>query len=618
VSGFVASPFAPPRVPADIRVWAPAADRLTAVFTGPGAGTDAGSPPRVEVPMVPDGHGWFRMDAASVAGLDTAGLDTGGLDTAGLRYGLLVDDATTPIPDPRSTRLPDGVHGRSALHVVDESIWHDAQWAGRSVRGAVIYEMHVGTFTPDGTLDSAIDRLDHLVELGVDFVEPLPVNAFNGTHNWGYDGVGWYAVQESYGGPDAFARFVDACHTRGLGVVLDVVYNHLGPSGNYLPDLGPYLGAGSTGWGASLNLDGPDSDEVRRYILGNALRWFSEFHVDALRLDAVHALVDHRAVPLLEALAISTDALSEELGRPLSLIAESDLNDPRMILPRSAGGYGLTAQWDDDIHHAIHTTVSGERQGYYADFGSYAALAKVLRGGFFHDGTYSSFRRRHHGRPIPDQVPTTALVAYTCDHDQIGNRAVGDRPSAYLDGGQLAIKAALVLLSPYTPMLFMGEEWAADTPFQFFTSHPEPELGEATRNGRRSEFAEHGWDVDDVPDPQDPQTFLRSKLDWSELDRDSHARMLRFYRALIALRKQEPTFARDDFASVRIEFDEQAGWFAMHREPDWSVVAVLADHEVTVPIALHPVLSWEAPTVTDEGIGSSGHNVIVGRRTPSQ
>ncbi|WP_202422028.1 malto-oligosyltrehalose trehalohydrolase [Gordonia sp. SID5947] len=529
-----------------------------------------------------------------------------------LRYRFVVDGGE-PVPDPRSVRLPDGVHGASALHRLDESMWSDDDWPGVDIRGAVLYELHIGTFTAGGTFDAAIERLDHLVHLGVDVVEVMPVNAFNGTHGWGYDGVAWYAVHEAYGGPDGFARFVDACHRRGLGVVLDVVYNHLGPSGNYLPRFGPYLTEGTNNWGSSLNLSEPDSDEVRSYIIGNALRWMREFHVDGLRLDAVHALVDHRAVHLLEELAVATDALALELGRPLSLIAESDLNDPRLILPRRLGGYGLTAQWDDDIHHAIHAAVSGERQGYYADFGSLAGLSKALRGGFFHDGTYSSFRRRRHGRPIPtDRVSAHALLAYTCDHDQIGNRAVGDRPSAYLTGGALAIKAALVLLSPFTPMLFMGEEWAAETPFAFFTSHPEPELGRATADGRRAEFADHGWDSAEIPDPQDPATFRSSKLDWTELDRPTHRRMLDFYRDLIALRKREDDLNCGDFASITTSFDESAGWFAMFRGA-WCVVCILGEAGTTVPVDMSPRLWWDEPTKAEGELHSNGPNVVIGR-----
>ncbi|KAF0970519.1 malto-oligosyltrehalose trehalohydrolase [Gordonia sp. YY1] len=577
-------------------MWAPEAGKVDLVVRSGGPGS-----PTRSVPMSAGAGGWWQVPS------DNA-IETG----PDLRYGFSLDDGPAR-PDPRSVRQPDGVHELSALFGVDESRWTDDDWAGRDAHGAVIYELHLGNFTPAGTLDSAIERLDHLVTLGVDLVELMPVNAFNGTHNWGYDGVGWYAVHETYGGPAALARFVDACHAKGLGVVLDVVYNHLGPSGNYLPDFGPYLSEGTTSWGSSVNLSGPDSDEVRAFIAGTALRWFTEFHIDGLRLDAVHALADHRAVHILEELAAATDALSAELGRPLSLIAESDLNDPRMIMPRSRGGLGLAAQWDDDIHHAVHTLVSGERQGYYADFGSFGCLAKVLTGGFFHDGTYSSFRRRCHGRPIPtDLVPASSLLAYTCTHDQVGNRAIGDRPSAYLDGGQLAIKAALVLLSPYTPMLFMGEEWGAATPFQFFTSHPEPELGRATAQGRKAEFAEHGWDSEDVPDPQDPETFERSKLDWSELTRTDHVRVLDFYRSLIALRKAEPALHDPAFASVDAEFDEAAGWFAMHRG-DWSVVCVPGDAPVTLPWPLDVRLAWEQP---DDGV-SPGHNVIVGVRRDS-
>ncbi|HQV18567.1 MAG TPA: malto-oligosyltrehalose trehalohydrolase, partial [Gordonia sp. (in: high G+C Gram-positive bacteria)] len=515
-----------------------------------------------------------------------------------------------PVPDPRSLRLPDGVHGWSQVHTPPVP----TSWAGRSVDGAVTYELHIGTFTPGGTFDAAIERLDHLVHLGIGFVEVLPINAFNGDHGWGYDGVGWFAVHEPYGGPDGFVRFVDACHARGLGVIVDAVYNHLGPSGNYLPRFGPYFTGGANNWGSTINLADADSDEVRAFIIESALRWFRDFGADALRLDAVHALMDHRAVHILEELAVRVAELSDELGRPLSLIAESDLNDPRLIAPRAGGGFGLDAQWDDDVHHAIHTAVSGERQGYYADFGSFECLAKVLCGGFFHDGTYSSFRRRHHGRPIPvDQVPASRLVVFTCNHDQIGNRAIGDRPTAYLNAGQLAIKAALVLLSPFTPMLFQGEEWAARTPFQYFTSHPEPELGDAVRNGRRAEFAEHGWHTDDVPDPQDPETFRRSTLDWSEPSRPENAAMLDFYGSLISLRHNEPDLADDRFESVTVTYDTDAQWFAMHRGA-WSVVCNLGTAPVGVPIQLGVALAWGDYHETGTVLALAPHTVAIGRR----
>ena len=485
------------------------------------------------------------------------------------RYGYLLDDDPKVLPDPRSPRQPDGVHGSSQLWEPAAQAWTDDGWTGRSVHGAVIYELHIGTFTPAGTFDSAIEKLDYLVDLGVDFVEVMPVNAFSGTHGWGYDGVLWYAVHEPYGGPDGLVRFVDACHRRGLGVLIDAVFNHLGPSGNYLPRFGPYLSSGSNPWGEGINIADADSDEVRRYIVDCALRWMRDFHADGLRLDAVHALVDTTAIHILEELSAETGLLAEELGRPLSLIAESDLNDPRMITRARSGGLGMTAQWDDDIHHAIHTAVSGERQGYYADFGSLATLAKTLRNGFFHAGTYSSFRKRRHGRPLNTAenvgIPATRLLAYTCTHDQVGNRALGDRPSQNLTFGQLAVKAALVLGSPYTAMLFMGEEWGASTPFQFFSSHPEPELARATAEGRKKEFADHGWDADDIPDPQDPQTFLRSKLDWTEADAGDHARLRGLYHDLIALRRSETDLADPWLDHLSIDYDEDRRWIVMHR-----------------------------------------------------
>ncbi|MGZ4514484.1 MAG: malto-oligosyltrehalose trehalohydrolase, partial [Mycobacterium sp.] len=507
--------------------------------------------------------------------------------TAGARYGYLLDDDPTVLPDPRSPRQPDGVHDRSQLWDPAGAAWTDGDWQGRPVEGAVIYEMHLGTFTGAGTFDSAIEKLEYLVDLGVDFVELMPVNSFAGTYGWGYDGVLWYSVHEPYGGPDGLVRFVDACHARGLGVLIDAVFNHLGPSGNYLPKFGPYLSSASNPWGEGINIADADSDEVRRYIIGCALRWMRDFHADGLRLDAVHALVDTTAIHILEELATETAWLSQQLGRPLSLIAESDLNDPRLITARDRGGYGLTAQWADDIHHAIHTAVSGERQGYYADFGSLATLAQTLRHGYFHAATYSSFRHRRHGRPLDTTeksgIPGTRLVAYTCTHDQVGNRAIGDRPSQNLAGGQLAIKAALVLGTPFTAMLFMGEEYAASTPFQFFSSHPEPELAKATAEGRKAEFAEHGWDADDIPDPQDPQTFQNSKLDWDEVDSGEHGRLHRLYRDLIDLRHSDPDLADPWLEHLTVDFDEEQRWISVSRGR-LRIVCNLGAEAVKVPV----------------------------------
>jgi len=487
----------------------------------------------------------------------------------GTDYGFLLGDDETPVPDPRSRWQPDGVHGLSRLYDTQAYEWGDAAWTGRQLAGSVVYELHVGTFTPEGTFAAAAGRLDHLVELGVDLVELLPVNAVNGTRNWGYDGVDWYAVHEPYGGPDGLKAFVDACHRRGLGVLLDVVYNHLGPSGAYLPRFGPFLKPGRSTWGELVNLDGPGSGPVRRHILDSALMWLHEYHVDGLRLDAVHALVDLGATHLLEQLAIEVDALSAHLRRPLTLIAESDLNDPRLIRSRDAGGYGLTAQWDDDIHHALHALLTGERQGYYADFGSLATLAKALTGAFVHDGSYSSFRGRLHGRRVNrDDTPGYRFVAFLQDHDQVGNRALGDRLSGEPDAlppELLKVGAALLLTAPFTPMLWMGEEWGASTPWQFFTSHPEPELAASVAAGRRDEFAGHGWATGDVPDPQDPATFERSKLDWSELDDDKHADVLDFYRRLLALRRSRPELSDPRLDLVEVGYDEGARWLVVYR-----------------------------------------------------
>jgi maltooligosyltrehalose trehalohydrolase len=547
-------------------------------------------------PMTRSDDGWWR------ATIETS---------PDARYGYLLDDDPTVLPDPRSARQPDGVHARSQLWDASGAGWTDADWRGRSVQGAVIYELHVGTFTPAGTFDSAIEKLDYLVDLGIDFVELMPVNSFAGAHGWGYDGVLWYSVHEPYGGPDGLVRFVNACHASGLGVLIDAVFNHFGPSGNYLPRFGPYLSSASNPWGEGINIAGADSDEVRRYIIGCALRWMRDFHADGLRLDAVHALFDTTAIHILEELATETEWLSKQLGRPLSLVAESDLNDPRVITPRDQHGYGVTAQWDDDVHHAVHTAVSGERQGYYADFGSLATLAETLRHGFFHAATYSSFRRRRHGRPLDvSRIPATRLVAYTCTHDQVGNRALGDRPSQNLTGGQLAIKAALTLASPYTAMLFMGEEWGAFTPFQFFSSHPEPELARATAEGRKAEFAEHGWDADDIPDPQDPQTFARSKLNWDEVDSGEHARLHAFYRDLIALRRTEADLADPWLEHVVVDYDEDQRWIVMRRNR-LVIACNLGTAATSVPVSGELVLSWNSPSIGAKAAELPGHSSAI-------
>jgi maltooligosyltrehalose trehalohydrolase len=557
-------------------VWAPLPDRVRL-----SVGEDV-------VEMTKDGDGWWAP--------------AGPVPDGEVDYGYLVDDSDQPLPDPRSRRQPHGVHQRSRTFDPDEFAWSDDHWTGRQLAGSVLYELHLGTFTPEGTLDAAAGRLDHLVALGVDLVELLPVNGFNGTHNWGYDGVLWSAVDESYGGPAAYQRFVDAAHAAGLGVIQDVVYNHLGPSGNYLPMFGPYLKTeGSNAWGAMVNLDGEGSTEVRRYILDNVAMWLTDFHVDGLRLDAVHALSDDSGTHLLEEMAVEVGALSAHLRRPLTLIAESDLNDATMVTPREAGGLGLDAQWSDDFHHAVHVALTGETSGYYKDFEPLGALAKVCERGFFHDGTFSSFRGSDHGAPIDTtRMPTWRLVVANQNHDQIGNRAVGDRLSAHLDEDQLVCAALLTLAGPFTPMLFQGEEWAASTPFQFFTSHPEPDLGKATAEGRVKEFEQMGWDPDRVPDPQDPETFRRSKLDWSELETGAHARVLAAYQRLAELRRSLPALTDPSFGVISCTADEDTGVFTMRRGAGGgqSLMAVnFGDQPVELPVDEGLDLVFRTPSV---------------------
>jgi maltooligosyltrehalose trehalohydrolase len=531
-------------------VWAPDRRRVRLVVTDPGGGV---------IEMVRRDDGWWEPEPDEWDHVRSI------LESTSVDYSYVLDDDWHDYPDPRSRQQYD-VEGQSRLYDPSTFEWSDHGWTGRQLAGCVIYELHVGTFTPEGTLDAAADKLDHLRSIGVDLVELMPVNGFGGTHNWGYDGVDWFAVSEMYGGPAAYQRFVDACHAAGLGVVQDVVYNHLGPTGNYLPLFGPYLKEGRNTWGDLVNLDGPGSSEVRRLILDNVRMWFQDYHVDGLRLDAVHALADSSPVPILEEMAVETAALSAHLRRPLTLIAESDLNDPKLVTPREARGYGLDAQWSDDFHHALHVALTGETTGYYADFAPLSALAKVCARGFFHDGTWSSFRGRDHGVPIDTaRVPTWRLVVSSQNHDQIGNRARGDRLTEHLDDDQLACAALLTLCGPFTPMLFMGEEWAASTPFQFFTSHADPDLGRVTAEGRLEEFERMGWDPADVPDPQDHATYERSKLRWDELEAGRHARLLEVYRRLLHLRRSLPGLTDPSFTSLAATADEETRLFLLRR-----------------------------------------------------
>src|SRR5215212_2692290 len=576
-------------------VWAPRPSSVTLVIEK----VDENTP--VKVAMERDEEGWW----SPAEPLPDNGI--GEFD-----YGFILDDSDTVLADPRSRRQPDGVHGWSRTFDADAYAWSDQKWTGRQLGGGIIYELHVGTFTPEGTLLAAIDRLDHLVQLGIDFVELMPVNAFNGPHNWGYDGVLWYAIHEGYGGPLAYMQFVDACHQAGLAVIQDVVYNHLGPSGNYLPKFGPYLrdDAGPTIWGDSPNLDGEDSDEVRRYIIDNALMFLTDYHVDGLRLDAVHALHDSRAVHILEELNIEVSARSAFLGRPLPLIAESDLNDPRLITAREGGGYGLTAQWSDDFHHALYVSLTHDTSGYYADFDSLDALGKVFTDGFFHTGTRSSFRRRTHGHPIDTfRTPTWRLVVCWDNHDQIGNRATGERLSAKIDPAQQALAAMVTLLGPFTPMIFMGEEWGATTPWRFFSSHPEPELGEQVRKGRLEEFAAMDWDTSFVPDPQDPETFAVSKLNWDELTEPNQSGLLVLTTRLLEIRRTYPDFTDPRFDAGTARSDDDGGWLLLERGSMTLVVNFSdAPTKVAMERELVPVITLGEADVVDGAVHLGPHS----------
>lgn len=487
-----------------VRVWAPHVSHVTVHVRAPGTPADAA--PTI-VTMERDAGGWW----------------SGPTLPPGTDYAFAVD-GKGPFPDPRSPWQPHGVHGFSRVFDASAHRWNDGAWQGRDTRGAVTYELHVGTFTPAGTLDAIVGRqLKDLASKGIEMIELMPLAAFPGNRGWGYDGVSLYAVHEAYGGPAALQRLVDAAHNVGLGVCLDVVYNHLGPDGNYLGQYGPYFtDAHETPWGWAVNLDQEGSEGAREFIIDNALRWFEDFHIDALRLDAVHALVDDSPIHILAELSQRTAELAHRLDRPLSLIAESDENLPATVTPvgdmapDGTAGRGMTAQWADDVHHALHAYLTGERHGYYVDFGAIETLDKAYRDVFVHDGTMSTFRGRHWGAPVPEDIDRRRFVVFASNHDQVGNRALGDRPASSLSPGGQAASLALILLSPFTPMLFMGEEYGETRPFMFFTDHDEP-LGTAVSEGRMSEFAGHGWETlyggdIRVPDPQDRDTFMRSKL----------------------------------------------------------------------------------------------------------
>ena len=495
-------------------------------------------------------------------------------------YAFVVDG--DELPDPRSPAQPDGVHARSRIVRHAAFAWTDDGFRAPSLAGAILYELHVGTFSEEGTFDGAIAHLDHLVSLGVTHVELLPIAAFDGAHGWGYDGVALFAPFAPYGGPDGLKRFVDACHARGLGVILDVVYNHLGPSGNYLGRFAPYFtDRYRTPWGDAVNYDGAASDEVRRYVIDNAVGWVRHYHVDALRLDAVHAIFDFSATHVLEELARAVHAAGAAMGKSVAVIAESDLNDPRLLHAPEAGGYGLDAQWSDDVHHALHAVLTGERHGYYEDFGPIAELARALERGWSYDGRFSPHRQRRHGRTTAG-LDGTRFVAFLQNHDQIGNRACGERLAHVAGLARARVGAALLLTSPFVPLLFQGEEWAASAPFLYFTAHEDEALACAVREGRKREFAAFAWQGE-VPDPQAADTIERSRLDWSELALASHADMLRWHQALIRLRRSVPDLSDPRLERTRVVWSESARWLVVHRG-DAAVACNLAAEAQTVPL----------------------------------
>jgi len=530
-------------------VWAPAAEELALRLLG--------VKERL-LPMVPDERGYWRLTVEDAY--------------PGGRYYYRLNGKTDR-PDPASHFQPEGVHGPSAIVGHHLFPWTDGAWRGLPLEELILYELHVGTFTPEGTFTAIIPRLEELRELGISAIELMPVAQFPGTRNWGYDGVAPFAAQNSYGGPEGLRSLVDACHDRGLAVVLDVVYNHLGPEGNYLRDFGPYFtDRYRTPWGEAVNFDGAGSDEVRNFFIENARHWFERYHVDALRLDAIHAIYDFSARPFLQELAGRVGALAAQ-DRPRYVIAESDLNDVRVIRPPRAGGYGLDGQWNDDFHHALHTLLTKETQGYYQDFGRTADLAAALREGFVYAWRFSPYRGRHHGSSSADR-PGRQFVVCSQNHDQIGNRLRGERLIALTSFEAAKVAAATVLFSPFVPLLFMGEEYGEEAPFQFFVSFDDPELVAAVRRGRRREFSAFGW-REAPPDPQDLLTFLRSRPDWEKRHRGAHRVMRDFYREAIALRRQIPALARLNKENLEVGSEEEGQCLWLRRGDETSRVLCL-------------------------------------------
>jgi maltooligosyltrehalose trehalohydrolase len=527
----------------------------------------------------PDSHGWWELEVDEVR--------------PGAEYAYYIDEDPTPYPDPRSQWQPKGVHGVSRVYDQTSFRWGDASFCAPALASGILYELHVGTFTPEGTLDAAICKLDYLTALGVTHVELMPLAAFAGERGWGYDGVSLFAVHSNYGGPEALKRFVNAAHCKGLAVLLDVVYNHFGPVGNYSGKFGPYVTElHRTPWGGAVNLEEAGADQVRRFFCDNALMWLRDFHADGLRLDAVHAFVDRSAIHFLEQLTREVDALASTISRSMVLIAESDLNDPRIVTPRESGGFGLDAQWSDDFHHALFAVLAREeRAGYYRDFGEIGQLSKALVSTFVYDGVYSKHRDRVHGK-WAGNLSQNKFVGFIQNHDQIGNRAFGDRLQEIVGWDRAKIAAAVVLTSPFIPLIFQGEEWAASSPFQYFADHDDPKVAKSVSEGRKREFRAFGWDPDMIPDPEDPATFERCKLKWDELGERKHREMHDWYKDLIRLRRATPSLNDGGAGRTRFQFDEEEKWFSMMRG-DITLICNLGEEprSVETPIGREILLS---------------------------
>jgi maltooligosyltrehalose trehalohydrolase len=535
--------------------------------------------------------GWWSAEIPSLA--------------AGHDYGFVLDGAG-PYPDPRSPCQPHGVEGLSRPVTHHNFAWADTDWQAPSLSSAVIYELHIGTFTKSGTFEAAIEKLDHLADLGITHVELMPVNEFSGDHGWGYDGVGLYAPHHAYGPPEGLKRLVEACHLKHLAVILDVVYNHFGPVGNYWTKFGPYQKQSySTPWGPAVNFDEAYSDEVRRFFCDNALMWLRDYHFDGLRLDALHAVIDTSAEPFIEQLAEEVKKLEAQLGRHLVLIAESDSNDPRLLWSRGRGGFALHAHWNDDFHHALHVALTGETGGHYCDFAAPADLCKALRQAYVYDGCYSAFRKRRHGR-APVGLDGSRFLAYLQNHDQVGNRALGERSSHLMSTGRLKVAAALILTSPFLPMFFQGEEWGASTPFLYFSDHRDPKLAALVREGRRREFPAVAGKAQEIPDPQAPETFARSKLAWDELSQPAHAELLDWHKKLIRLRRFTPALCNGRLEDVVTHFDESSRLLRLERGP-WSTICNLGSAPVQAALrqGSHELVIASDPSVVLTAAGVS-------------